>query len=110
MQQATVSRIDLGTARGPSRNPPYRRAGPTGRTATAPRQLPLIRGDVIAEDVEIPLRVSNLEVAVIGRQPPVGNFGNFDLALPKPESSRRFASAIAGMTLDFHYPERGRVL
>ena len=48
------------------------------------KKLPSIGGDIVTQDVEIALRVLHLEVAVIGRQPAVDNFGNLDLALPEP--------------------------
>jgi hypothetical protein len=67
-----------------------------------------MRGDVIAQDVEVPLRGSNLEVTVIGRQPPAGDLGHLDPARAKAESSRRLVSAMACVALDVHYRERGR--
>ena len=48
-------------------------------------------------------------VPVIGGQPAVDNFGDLDLAVPKPEPSRRLLAAIAGVALDIHHRKCGRI-
>jgi hypothetical protein len=90
------------------RSLPGWKTDPTVRTATDPRQLPSIGGNVVTQDVEIVLGVLDLEVPVIGRQPPVDNVGDLDLALPKPEPSRRLLATIAGVALDINNRECGR--
>jgi hypothetical protein len=72
-----------------------------------PRQLPPIGGNVLTQDVKIALRVSHLEVPMIGRQPAVDNFGDLDHALSESEPPRRLLSTIAGMALDIHCRTRG---
>jgi hypothetical protein len=62
------------------RSLPRWKTDPTVRTATDPRQLPSIGGNVVTQDVQIVLRVLDLEVPVIGRQPPVDNVDDLDLA------------------------------
>ncbi len=86
-----------------------RRTGPTVRSATEPRQLPAIGSNIVTQDVNITLRVLRLEVPMIGSQPAVDDLGDLDLALPKPEASRCLLATIAGVALDIHSPECGRV-
>jgi hypothetical protein len=90
------------------RSRPRRKTDSTVRTATEQRQLPSIGGNVVTQDVQIALRVFDLEVPVIGRQPAVDNFGDLDPALPHSEPSRRLLATIAGVALDMHDRECAR--
>jgi hypothetical protein len=83
------------------------RAGLSVPAAAEQSHLPPIGGNIVPQDVEITLRVSDLEVAMIGSKPPVDDFSNVDLAVAEPEPPRGLLAAIAGVALDVHDRERG---
>jgi len=59
----------------------------------------------VTQDVEIAISVLHLEVAMIGREPPVEHFGDFNGSLAHSETARRFLSAMACVTLNMRRKE-----
>lgn len=74
-----------------------------------PRDFPQSRHDIVAQDVLIAVRILDLEVAMIGSQPLIEHFGNFDLAVAEAESAWRFLAAMACVTLNISDEESRRV-
>jgi len=58
----------------------------------------------VAQDIGITVAGCDLEVAVIGREPPVENFQNFETPLAEREGARFLVAAEARVTfnLEFH--------
>lgn len=75
---------------------------------TKPRDLPPGRHDIVTQDVEIAVGVLDLEVAMIGRQPLVEHFGDFNFPVAEAEAARCFFAAMTGVTLDLRDEEGWR--
>src|SRR5207302_270149 len=77
-----------------------RRAREPSSLAGEDDQLPPLRLVVVAQDVLSAIVAADLEVAVVGSQPAIDDFGHFDAPFAQGEAAGCLLAAVSGVALD----------
>jgi hypothetical protein len=73
---------------------------------TKHRQLPRIGLFIVADEIRIAVRASQLEISVVGRQPRVDHLGDVDATGLEYQRAGCLLAAVAGVALDANDEER----
>jgi hypothetical protein len=63
-------------------------------------ELPPMVPDIVAKNVDGAIGVADLEVSMVGREPPVEDLGDLDEGIAEPEATRRLLAAVSRMAFD----------